>query len=161
MCKEVCKLTTCELYVVLEFSALIIENNTFDFVNKVYGDFDQKYNTYTYINVTYTFTVKALFTGDRWIVIAKFIKYGHEVLISLQTRAQLFGTHFSPFHVSDITMSRMTVYSMGERIHHCQATSLISVLDDVNFPVTVANCVSPFAELWFSFRASTEQYGVI
>jgi hypothetical protein len=33
---------------------------------------------------------------------------------------------------------------MEKRRHHCQATSFLSDLDDVNFPVTVANCVSPF-----------------
>jgi hypothetical protein len=70
--------------------------------------------------------------------------YGHEVLMSLQTRAKLFGTHFFPFHVSDIRLWRMTVYSMEKRRQHCQATSFMSDLDDVNFPVTIANCVSPF-----------------
>jgi hypothetical protein len=61
--------------------------------------------------------------------------YGHEVFI----RDTLFH-----FHVSDIRLWRMTVYSMEKRRQHCQATSFMSDLDDVNFPVTVANCVSPF-----------------
>jgi hypothetical protein len=70
--------------------------------------------------------------------------YGHEVLMSLQTRAKLFGTHFFPFHVSDIRMWRMTVYSMEKCKHYCQAISFLSDLIDVSFPVTIANCVSPF-----------------
>jgi hypothetical protein len=70
--------------------------------------------------------------------------YGHEVLMSLQTRAKLFGTHFFHFHVSDITLWRMTVNSMEKRRQHCQATSFMSDLDDVNFPVTVATRVSLF-----------------
>jgi hypothetical protein len=37
----------------------------------------------------------------------------------------------------------MTVYSMEKRRQHCQATRFMSDLDDVNFPVTIANCVSP------------------
>jgi hypothetical protein len=69
---------------------------------------------------------------------------GHEVLMSLQTRAKLFGTHFFYFHVSDIRLWRMTVYCMEKRMQHCQATSFMSDLDDINFPVTIANCVSPF-----------------
>jgi hypothetical protein len=70
--------------------------------------------------------------------------YGHEVMMSLQTRAQLFGTHFLPFHVSDIRLYRVTVYSTEKRRHHCQATSFMSDLDDVNFPVNIVNFVSPF-----------------
>jgi hypothetical protein len=70
--------------------------------------------------------------------------YGHEVLMSLQTRSKLFGTHFVHFHVSDIRLWRMTVYSKEKRMQHCQATSFMSDLDDVNFPVTVVNCSSPF-----------------
>jgi hypothetical protein len=38
----------------------------------------------------------------------------------------------------------MTVYSMEKRWQHCKATSFMSDLDGVNFPVTVANCNSPF-----------------
>jgi hypothetical protein len=38
----------------------------------------------------------------------------------------------------------MTVYFIENRTHHCLATSFSSTLDDVHFPVTVANCVSPF-----------------
>jgi hypothetical protein len=70
--------------------------------------------------------------------------YGHEVLMSLQTRANLSGTHFFHFHVSDIRPWRMTVYSTEKHRQQSQATSFMSDLDDVNFPVTVANCVSPF-----------------
>jgi hypothetical protein len=70
--------------------------------------------------------------------------YGHEVLMYLQTRAKLFGTHLFLFHVSDIRLYRMTVYSMEKCKHHCQATSFMSDLDDVNFPLTIANCFSPF-----------------
>jgi hypothetical protein len=70
--------------------------------------------------------------------------YGHEVLVSLQTRANFFGTHFLHSYVSEIRLWRMAVYSMEKRWQHCQATSFTSDLDDVNFPVTVANCVSPF-----------------
>jgi hypothetical protein len=70
--------------------------------------------------------------------------YGHEVLMSLQTRAKLFGTHFIHFHVSDIRLWRITVYFTGKRWQHCQATSFMSDFDDFNFQVTVANCVSPF-----------------
>jgi hypothetical protein len=70
--------------------------------------------------------------------------YGHEVSMSLQTRAKLFGTHFFPSHVGDIRLWRMTVYSIEKRRQHCQATSFTSDLDDVNFPVAVANFVSPF-----------------
>jgi hypothetical protein len=33
---------------------------------------------------------------------------------------------------------------MENRRHHCQASSFLSDLDDVNFAVTIANCVSPF-----------------
>jgi hypothetical protein len=43
--------------------------------------------------------------------------YGHEVLMSLQTRTKLFGTHFFSFHVSDIEVWRMTVNSMEKRKH--------------------------------------------
>jgi hypothetical protein len=70
--------------------------------------------------------------------------YGHVVLMSSHTRAKLFGTHFLHYHVSDIRLWQMTVYSMGKRWQHCQATSFMTDLDDVNFPVTVANCISPF-----------------
>jgi hypothetical protein len=78
--------------------------------------------------------------------------YGYEVLMSLQTRAKLFGTHFFPFYESDIRLNRMTVHSMENRSHHCQATSFMSDLDDVNFPVTKANCVSPFESRLNSIR---------
>jgi hypothetical protein len=70
--------------------------------------------------------------------------YGHEVLMSLQTRAKSFGTHFFPFHVSNIRLWRMTVYSMEKRGKHCQAISFMSDIDGVNFPVTIANYVPPF-----------------
>jgi hypothetical protein len=76
--------------------------------------------------------------------------YDHEMLMSLQTRAMLFGTHFSPFHVSDIRLYRMTVYSMEKRRHHFQVTSFMSDLDDVSFPVN--------SKLCFSFWVSPEQY---
>jgi hypothetical protein len=33
---------------------------------------------------------------------------------------------------------------MEKRRHRCQAISFLSDFDDVNFPVTIANCVSPF-----------------
>jgi hypothetical protein len=78
--------------------------------------------------------------------------YGQEVLMSLQKRAKLLGTHFFPFHGSDIRLNQMTVYSMEKRSHHSQATSLMSDLDDVNFPVTIANCVSPFGSRLNSIR---------
>jgi hypothetical protein len=78
--------------------------------------------------------------------------YGHAVLTSLQTQEKLFGTHFFHFHVSDIRLWRMTVYSMEERRQRCQATSFMSDLDDVNFPVTVANCVSPFGSYLNSIK---------
>jgi hypothetical protein len=45
--------------------------------------------------------------------------YGHEVLMSLRTRAKFFGTHFSHSHVSDISLWQMKVYSMKERRQHC------------------------------------------
>jgi hypothetical protein len=73
--------------------------------------------------------------------------YGHEVLMSLQMRAnEVFWDTLFHFKVSDcdIKLWRMTVYSMEKCRQHCQATSLMSDLDDVNFPVIVANCVSPF-----------------
>jgi hypothetical protein len=38
--------------------------------------------------------------------------YGHEVLMSLQTRAKFFGTHFLHSFVSDVRLWRMTDYSM-------------------------------------------------
>jgi hypothetical protein len=44
----------------------------------------------------------------------------------------------------------MTVYFMEKRRHHCQATSFMSDLDDVNFPVIIAN--------FFPFWVSPEQY---
>jgi hypothetical protein len=46
----------------------------------------------------------------------------------------------------------MTVYSIEKRRQHCQATSFMSDLDDVNFPVTIANCVSPFVSHLNSIR---------
>jgi hypothetical protein len=70
--------------------------------------------------------------------------YGHEVLMSLQMQAKLFGTHFLHSYVSDIRLWRMTVDSMEKRRQHCQATSFMSDLDDVEIPVTVANCIFPF-----------------
>jgi hypothetical protein len=79
--------------------------------------------------------------------------YGHEVLMSLQTRAKFFGTHFFPFHLSDIRPYRMTVYIMEKRRHHCQATSLMSDLEDVNFPVATAN--------FFPFGSNLNSIGVI
>jgi hypothetical protein len=69
--------------------------------------------------------------------------YGHEVLMSLETREKLFGTHFCHFHVNDIRLRWLTVYSIEKRRQHSHATSFTSDLDDVNFPITVANCVSP------------------
>jgi hypothetical protein len=70
--------------------------------------------------------------------------YGHEVLMSLQTPTKLFGTHFFHLLVSDIWLWRMLVHLMETRWQHCLATSFMSHMDGVNFPVTVANCVSPF-----------------
>jgi hypothetical protein len=78
--------------------------------------------------------------------------YGHEVLMSLQTQAKLFRTQFLHSHVSDIRLWRMTVYSMEKRRQHCQATSFMSGLDDVNFPVTVAIRISPFGSHLNSIR---------
>jgi hypothetical protein len=66
--------------------------------------------------------------------------YSHEVLMSLQTRTKFFGTYSLRCQESDIDQWRKTVYSMGKRWQHCHATSLMSDLDEVNFPVTVANC---------------------
>jgi hypothetical protein len=74
--------------------------------------------------------------------------YDHEVWMSLQTRAKIFWTHFLHLHVSDIRQWRMTVYSMEIRWQHCQATSFMSDLDDVNFPVIVAKCISPLGVTW-------------
>jgi hypothetical protein len=70
--------------------------------------------------------------------------YGHNMLMSLLTRAKLFETQFLHSHVSDIKLWWMTVYPVEKRTQHCQATSFISDLDDVNFPLTVVNCDSPF-----------------
>jgi hypothetical protein len=70
--------------------------------------------------------------------------YGHEVLMSLQTRAKFFETHRLNCHVRNIMLRRMTVYSMPKRWQHCQATSFMSDLDDVDFPLTAANCISRF-----------------
>jgi hypothetical protein len=70
--------------------------------------------------------------------------YSHEVLMSLQTGAKFCGTHFLHCFVSDIRLWRITVYAMGKRLQHCQATSFMSDLDDVHFSLTVANCVSAF-----------------
>jgi hypothetical protein len=68
----------------------------------------------------------------------------HKVLMSLQSRAKFFGTHFLDCFVSDVRLWRMTVCSMEKRRQYCQATSLMSDLGDVNFLVTVANCISLF-----------------
>jgi hypothetical protein len=70
--------------------------------------------------------------------------YGHEVLMSLQTRAKLFGTHFLHCFVNDIRLWRITVYSTRKRWQHSEATSFMSDFDDVNSPVTVANCIFLF-----------------
>ena len=70
--------------------------------------------------------------------------YGHEVFDVLTKASKMFRDTLFPFHISDNRLYRMTVYFMEKRRHHCQATSFMSDLDDVNFPVTVANCVSPF-----------------
>jgi hypothetical protein len=80
--------------------------------------------------------------------------YDHEVLMSLQMPAKLFRTHFFHFHVSDIRLWQITVYFMEKRRHHCQATSFMSDLDDVNFPVTIANCTSPFGSHLNSIRVT-------
>jgi hypothetical protein len=77
--------------------------------------------------------------------------YGHEVFDVLTKASKVIRDTLFPSHVSDIGLYRMTVYFMQKRRHHYQATSFSSDLDDVNFPVTVANCVSPF---W----VSPEQY---
>jgi hypothetical protein len=53
------------------------------------------------------------------------------------------GHIFLHSYVSDIRLWRMTVYSLGNRWQHCQATSFMSGLDHVHFPVSVANCISP------------------
>jgi hypothetical protein len=78
--------------------------------------------------------------------------YGYEVLMSLQTQAKFLRSHFFPFHESDIRLNRMTVYSMEKRRHHCQTTNFMSDLDDVNFPVTIANFISPFGSHLNSIR---------
>jgi hypothetical protein len=70
--------------------------------------------------------------------------YGHEVFDVLTKASIVIRDTLFPFHVSDNRLYRMTVYFMEKRRHRCQATSFSSYLDDVNFPVTVANCVSPF-----------------
>jgi hypothetical protein len=70
--------------------------------------------------------------------------YGHQLLMSLLMQAKLFGTHFFPFHASDIRLWQMTLYSTEKRWQHSQAASFMSDLDDVHFPVTIVNCVSPF-----------------
>jgi hypothetical protein len=70
--------------------------------------------------------------------------YSHEVLMSVQTPTKFFGTHFLHCFVSGIWLWRMTIYSMEKRRQHCQATGFMSDLEDVNYPVTVANCISPF-----------------
>jgi hypothetical protein len=44
---------------------------------------------------------------------------GHEVLMSLQTRAKLSGHTFLHSHVSDIRLWRMTGYDMEKRWQHC------------------------------------------
>jgi hypothetical protein len=61
----------------------------------------------------------------------------------LQSKYELFGTLFFHFHVNDIRLWRITVYSLEKRRQHFQATSFMPDFDDVNFPITVANCVSP------------------
>ena len=38
----------------------------------------------------------------------------------------------------------MTVKAMEKRLQHLRATALMRDFDDVNFPVTVAHCISPF-----------------
>jgi hypothetical protein len=78
--------------------------------------------------------------------------YGHKVLMSLQTQAKFSETQFLHCYVSDIGLWRMTVYSMEKRRQHSQATSFMSGLDDVHFPVTVANCISPFGSHVNSIR---------
>jgi hypothetical protein len=83
--------------------------------------------------------------------------YGHEVLMSLQTRATFFGTHVLHAHVSDIRLLRMTVYSVEKSWQHCQATSFMSNFDDVNFPVTVATCISLSGSHLNSIRVIEEQ----
>jgi hypothetical protein len=70
--------------------------------------------------------------------------YGHEVFDVLKKASKVIRDTLFPFHVSDNRLYRMTVCFMEKRRHHCQATSFLSDLDDVNSAVTVANCVSPF-----------------
>jgi hypothetical protein len=62
--------------------------------------------------------------------------------VELIVIAKLFGIHFLHSHVCDYRLWQMTVYSMEKCWQHCQATSFMSDLDDVNFPVTVVNCIS-------------------
>jgi hypothetical protein len=53
-----------------------------------------------------------------------------------------YSGDFFPFHLSDVRLWRMTVKSMRKRRQHCQDISFMSDLNDVNFPVTIASCVS-------------------
>jgi hypothetical protein len=70
--------------------------------------------------------------------------YGHKVLMSSQTRETFSETHFSHCYVSDIRLWPLTVYSMEKNANTDRLPDFISDLDDVNFPVTVANGISPF-----------------
>jgi hypothetical protein len=78
--------------------------------------------------------------------------YGHEVLLCPYKREQSYSGHFSHCYVSDIGLWRLTVYYVEKRCQHGQATSLTSNFDDVNFPVTVANCISHFGSQLNSIR---------
>jgi hypothetical protein len=74
--------------------------------------------------------------------------YGHEVLMSLQTRAMLFGTHFlHRQHVSGVRLRRLTVYSMEQRWQHFQHCLMWTIL-----------LASNRSKLYFSLWVSPEQY---
>jgi hypothetical protein len=45
--------------------------------------------------------------------------YSHEVLMSLQTRAKLFGTHYLHGYVREIRLSQMTGYQFHVRCKQC------------------------------------------
>jgi hypothetical protein len=66
--------------------------------------------------------------------------YGHEVLMSLQTRAKSFGTHFSLCYVKDIGLWRMTTF-LWKNVGNTH--SLMSDFDEVNFLLTVSKYISP------------------
>jgi hypothetical protein len=54
-----------------------------------------------------------------------------------------------PYNIASTTAQQV----IEKRRQHCQATSFMSHFHDVNFPVTVANCVSPFGSYLNSIEA--------